>query len=345
MHYPTTRKTFFLFVILVLGAVLTWELYWRSEGYFPTIEDTPELWAANRAKVDQLGEKDVIIIGSSRALFDLQLNEWESVSGRRPLMLAIPGSTPTPVLQDLVENSDFAGTIVMGITPGLFFTPPNPEFGMWQRPSESVEQYHKGTYADKLNHLLSIPIQKAFAFLDKSDDDMSTNLDLATLINNLSEPVRVPTHPPFPQFAYCDLDRNTTMYEVVEQDTAYANMVKTVWAFYGSKSPPPDKLLEVVPVITDYVDRLVDEFESRGGKIIFARLPSSHRLREGERMALPRASFWEVLLEKTGVPGYHFEDYEELNKYECPESSHLSARDARTFTVDFAKILKKDGHL
>ena len=55
-----------------------------------------------------------------------------------------------------------------------------------------------------------------------------------------------------------------------------------------------------------------------------------------------RENYWESIVEAADVPAYHFEDYEALNQFYCPEWSHLSARDASTFTTELARILKKD---
>jgi hypothetical protein len=344
MTYPISLKTVILFFLLAIISVSAWELHWRSKGYNADVGDDKYLWSANRAKVEKLGSDDVVLIGSSRVLFDIQLDEWQKELGMRPVMLAIPGSSPTPVFQDLVENSDFIGTVIFGITPPLFFTPPSPEMEMWKRPSKYVEQYHKGTYAQKFSHYASVPLQKSFAFIHKADDDMYTNLDLKTLINSIQLEQRIPTHPPFPQFASVDEDRNVTMYDIVSQDTAYANTIKRVWQFYGGFAPPPEVLLQVAPVINGYVNDLVVKFKARGGKVIFLRCPSSDHFREAEKVSNPREHFWDALLATTNCPGYHFEDYDFLNKYVPPESSHLKTSDAKTFTTDLCRLLKKDGH-
>ena len=36
-------------------------------------------------------------------------------------MLSNDGTTPAPVFKDLVENTDYAGTILIGVSPDLFF--------------------------------------------------------------------------------------------------------------------------------------------------------------------------------------------------------------------------------
>jgi len=48
------KKSVTIAVILFIAAIGSWELYWRSEGYKPNIEDDNALWAVQRAKVNQV---------------------------------------------------------------------------------------------------------------------------------------------------------------------------------------------------------------------------------------------------------------------------------------------------
>ena len=61
-------------------------------------------------------------------------------------------------------------------------------------------------------------------------------------------------------------------------------------------------------------------------------------------MVTPRDEFWGELLEKSQLPGYHFEDYPQL-QYPCPEWSHLNAEDAYAFTTELTKLIQQDGYL
>jgi hypothetical protein len=63
------------------------------------------------------------IPGSSRALFDIDLPNWRAEAGNRPVIqLAKEGSAPRyPSGRDLLKNTDFAGTLVVSVSPGLFF--------------------------------------------------------------------------------------------------------------------------------------------------------------------------------------------------------------------------------
>ncbi|MEY2495127.1 MAG: hypothetical protein QOJ45_1619, partial [Verrucomicrobiota bacterium] len=88
-------------VVGVFVSVAAWEVYCRSIGYEPTLNDTEDLWAQTRRRVEP---ESVVLVGDSRAWFDLDLDELERGLTRRPVQLALPGSGPLPVLEDLAND-------------------------------------------------------------------------------------------------------------------------------------------------------------------------------------------------------------------------------------------------
>jgi len=85
------------------------------------------------------------------------------------------------------------------------------------------------------------------------------------------------------------------------------------------------------------------KFQARGGNLILLRCPSSGDLRAAEKRLFPRSEYWDELVVQSKAKGYHFEDYDQLNQFECPEWSHLSAPDAEIFTRELTRILISDG--
>ena len=335
------KQSLVLALALSVLSLSAWELYWRNQGRTPHLDDNKDLWSVQRAKVDQLTEKDVILTGSSRVLYDIQLDEWEQEYGLRPLQLASAGASPLPIVHDIVNNTNFKGTILVGVTPPLFFSTTFPEAEPWKRAQNRVDHFYKRTYAQRLNHYLSIPLDKNMALISASEEKWSDDIDLKTLLNNIKIGDRfVDPMPPFYQFDNMATDRNVEMTERTVTDTAFANTIKRVWEFFGKGAPPPDKESTTIFFVED-----AKRFIKRGGKIILLRCPSTGGFRFGESMGMPRAEYWDELVKKTGVPSYHFEDYDQFKNLDCPEWSHLSAKDARFFTTELVKILKKDGVL
>ena len=332
------KQSLFIALLLSIAGLGTWEIYWRTKGFYPTLDDDKDLWAVQRAKVEKATEQDVLLTGSSRILFDIQLDEWERETGRRPIQLAYVGSSPLPVFHDIVENTNFNGTVVVGVTPGLFFSTTNPKANPWEWPQSRVDHYHNRTYAQILNHKFSLPLQENLAFL--SEDQGIDGLKLKELLGKIQLGNRIPNNmPPFHEFGEIARDRNLKMKEIAVRDTAYANSIIKVWMFFAKDAPPPDKEATLNFFLKD-----LEKFKARGGQVILVRCPSSGGLREGERMRLPRNEFWDLLVQKAQVKSYHFEDYEKL-QFECPEWSHLSATDASVFTTELVKIMQKDNAL
>ena len=298
-------------------------------GYYPNLDDNKDLWAVQRTKIDKATKNDVVFIGASRVLFDIQLNEWEKETGKKPIQLASVGSTPLPIFNDIVENTEFAGTVVVGVTPPLFFSTTFLMAVPWKREQFRVDHYFKRTYAQRLNHALSIPLQQNLVLMSTSEEEWTSNIDLKTLLKNIKIGNRQPKGmPPFYQFDDITLERNTEMTQRTVNDTAFANTIKKVWRFYGSTSPPPEKDATMSFFLKD-----AKAFTERGGNLILLRCPSSGGARMGENMGFPRVDFWNDLVKQANVKAYHFEDYEQFKNLECPELSHLSVKDASTHSL------------
>ncbi len=337
------KRSFIIAVTLSLVILVSWEMYWRSHGYSPGLEDDKELWAIQRAKIENASKNDVVLLGSSRVLFDFQLNEWEQVTGNRPIQLAAAGTTPLPPFHDIVQNTDFNGTVIVGVTPGLFFSTTYPLAMFWNRVQVRINYYYNRTYAQRLNHKFSVPLQNNLAFLASDEEDWTDDLDLKTLLKRIKIGDRIgPRMPPFYRFQDIYEDRNVEMKNKMVSDTAFANTIKRVWGFYGElmQAHPPEKDATMAFFLED-----AKKFKARGGNLILIRCPSTGEVRKGESMGLPKHQFWDDLVVQAEVPNYHFEDYEQLKGFECPEWSHLSSPDARKFTTELAAIMMKDGAL
>lgn len=337
------KQSLIIAVTLSVISIAAWELYWRAQGKIPDLDDDKNLWAVQRAKVEHASSEDVVLLGSSRVLFDIQLNEWQDQTGKRPIQLASAGASPLPTFHDIVNNTDYHGTILVGVTPGLFFSTTFPEASPWRRAQTRVDYFKDRTYAQRFNHWLSLPLQKNLVLVSTSEEGFSDDIDLKSLLNTIPSENRAgtPEYPPFNTFAYIEEDRNNPMSEKTATDTAFANTIKAAWKFViTSNTNPPDKESTTNFFIAD-----AKKFMDRGGNLILLRCPSSGWLKGGEDHFLPRTEFWDYLVKASKAKAYYFEDYEQFKNLTCPEWSHLSAPDARYFTTELVKIMKADGAL
>ncbi|WP_242085189.1 hypothetical protein [Aestuariivivens sediminis] len=336
------KQSVIVALILTVIAIAAWELYWRSQELHPTLNDEKALWALARKQVETASKSDVVILGSSRAYFDIQVETWEEATGSQPIQLASTGSSPLPTFHDIVHNTNFSGTVVIGVTPGLFFSTTYPGAFPWKRAQSKVDYYQDQTYAQKLNFQLSIPLQKNLVFMSGDEEEWSDDIDLKSLLRRIHVGHRTedPGMPPFYNFGDVSIPRNMSMMPRTVTDTAFANTIIKVWHFFGKSAPPPDKTSTM-----DYFLKDLEAFKARQGTVILVRCPSSGGVRMGEHMGVPRDGFWNDLVKEAQVKSYHFEDYDQFKHLTCPEESHLSLDDANYFTSELIKIMKADNAL
>lgn len=309
-------------LLLFAVALSGWELYWRDYGVAPSYRNSDGAWAMQRRRIDQ-GEGDAtVIIGSSRVLFDIQLPVWERLAGERPIQLALEGTSPMFLLEDLADDTDFTGRLVVGVTPLLFFAD-------FSRRHAVLPYYRNESPAQRAGQRLSMWLLEPW--LAYYDPDFA----LFTVLERQPWPERpgVPNEVAVRRLSVADADRATRMWDKVERDPAYRAMARDIWSRLLQRPPPPPAAAHALrdKQIARAV-AAVGKLRARGVPVVFVRAPSAGQWLEMERKAFPRAATWDRLLAATGAPGIHFEDHPQLQGYELPEWSHLSASEAERFT-------------
>ena len=339
---PPVRWTLiagFAALLLLIGGV-GWELHCRRLGYAPTVNDSMELWAARRGAV---APDSVVIIGDSRAWFDLDLDELEKGLGKRPVQLALSGSTVFPVLKNLCEDEQFHGTIICSVLPVLYFVPAGPPL---KRSQDAVDHYLRQPLSERLDLPLAMFLEQRLAFMNMQE------LTLEEMLKGLPIPDRAavahgPKLPPY--FNAMDPERHAWMIERCVQPGPLQDLVRRTWPPLFTPPPPPPGVTQEEAMrqfgiafeqrLKDSVSA-VDRLRRRGGKIVFVRFPCSGPLKELEAKLTPRERTWDVLLQATQVPGVYFEDHAELSGFDCPEYSHLKPDDVAEFSRRLVPYLK-----
>jgi hypothetical protein len=323
-------------LIIVVVAVTGYELYLRNQGITIDYDDGAPLWSDKRAMVYEPSDKAIVFIGSSRIKYDLDQATWRSLTDVNAIQLAIEGSCPRPVLEDLANDPDFKGKLVIDITEILFFSlaPPNLETAV-----NNAKYFHERTPAQRSSFELNKLFESQLVFLNKDYFSLNARLD------QLQIPSRpgVFVMPLFPlNFSKVTFDRQSYMNDEFLNSPDEINQVKGNWVFFSKMAqmapPTPPQAYEA---IFKEVREQVNRIKSRGGDVVFVRTPSSGAYLQGENMAYPRAKFWDRLLKETKCQGIHFADYPALNHFECPELSHLSQSDSRIFTKEFYHLLRQ----
>lgn len=332
---PWARIVLGAFVLFVL-LLAAWELYWRDFGATPGYRNSDGAWAEQRRRINA-GEGDAtVLIGASRMLFDVQLDQWQQATGERPIQLALEGTTPLPVLEDLAADPDFTGRLVVGVAPDIFFS------GFAYR-GEAIGRYHKQSPSQRIGHWLSQRlVEPWFAFYD-------SDFALRTVVLRQSWPLREGEHKrtPVRKLLTQDADRNTFMWRKVEADPQYRTLARSIWAERFNGPPPPnidtpEKARKVGAEQIQRAAKAVAKLRSRGVPVVFVRPPSTGDYYAFEQKALPRPRTWDPLMKAVGVPGIHFEDYPQLQGLDQPEWSHLSHADAKRFTLALAPLVQRE---
>jgi hypothetical protein len=321
--------------LIVIAAAAAWELHVRSLGYAPTLNDTDDLWVQARRAVQP---ESLVIIGESRPLFDLDLDELEKGLGKRPVQLAIAGSCAYPMLANLADDERFHGTIICSIVPGMFFAPGGP---LLETSEKALKRYRDQTLAQRASQHLGMFLEEHVAFLKQEDLTLEQLLKRLPIRNRPNAHVP-PSFPPY--FQTVDRERRMRMTENCAQPGELQTRIQRIWLPLFTPPPPPSYVPKDVfgPNMGKAIEarfsntaKAVEKLRARGGKVVFVRFPNSGELKALEDRLNPRSRDWERLLKDTKAPGIYFEDYPELSSFTCPEWSHLSAGDS----VEFSKRL------
>ena len=326
---------------LTVAATLLWEIRCRAVGYGPTINDTPDLWAQQRRKVKP---DSIVIIGDSRPLFDLDLNELEKGLGQRPIQLSLAGSCAYPILADFAADESFRGTVICSVVPLMYFAPGG---FLLETSEKALKRARTWTLAQQSGHYLGMLLEERLAFMNPDD------LILSALLGQLPIPNRpgalVP--PPFPPyFSTIDRERRTRMFDGCAQPGPLQTRVKEGWLALCTPPPPPSYVPKEAfaegmnkAIEARFRDSVaaVKKIRDRGGKVVFVRFPVVGKLKEHEDRMTPRAGPWTRLMQETGAPNIYFEDHPELASFDCPEWSHLSGPDSVEFSKRLAPHLKR----
>jgi hypothetical protein len=320
---------------LLLAVTLTggWEYYWRSLGAVPGYLDDDALWARQRRRIDDGEGNATVLIGSSRTLFDMQLPAWERQSGRRPIQLAIVGTSPVFLLEDLANDPAFSGKLVIGIAPDIFFS------GFMYRP-DLARYVRKQSPSQRVGKILSMHlVEPWFAFYDP-------DFALFTVLRRQPLPVRADlSYQGVRKIQITEADRNTYLWSKVEKNPAYRMIVRATWAEdFNHPAPTEQEAAENQRTLDEQVSRAaaaVARLRARGIPVVFLRDPSTGDYLNYEDRDFPRKSTWDVLMQKTGAPGIYFQDYPELNQsYVLPDWSHMTRASAERYTEALYQIIE-----
>jgi len=321
-------------ILVTLALLALWEMYWRSQGAQPSYRNSEGLWAIQRRRVDD-GDADTwVFTGASRTLSDLQLGVWEGLSGKRPIQLALEGTSPLRVMEDLAADSRFTGTLLVGVSPSLFFSG-------FEFRKDVLDRYPKETPSQWSGQQISMWVEPFVAFYN-------FDFSLFTVLKRQPWPSRsgVQSRMEVRKLFNLNKDRDTRMWHKLETDDAYAAIAKQVWTdgFVPISELSEQDLERKMKTRSQQLERAIAAtraLQSRGVEVIFVRHPSEGHYAISEPMYYPRKETWDPLLKKTGALGIHWQDHPDLQGYRLPEWSHLAATEADRYTRALYQLIQR----
>jgi hypothetical protein len=325
---------------IVMFAMLTagWEFYWRAYGVSPTYRNSDGQWLVQRRRLDAGEGGATVLVGASRILFDTQLPVWEKITGKRPIQLALEGTSPVPILENLASDPNFTGRLLVDVSPDIIFT------GFAYRGTV-LPYLRDQTPAQRIGDWLSMRfLEPVLAFYDP-------DYALSTVVRRQAWPDRpgLNTRISVRRLAVHDEDRNTQMWDKVVSDADYRALARRIWAQdFGDPAnsvkakADPEKAQKAIDDAIAKATAAIATMRARGVRVLFVRPPSAGEYYAYEQRVFPRAKTWDPLLEQTHTPGIHFEDYPELQGYDLPEWSHLSPADAERYTAALVPIVERE---
>ncbi|MGL4230207.1 MAG: hypothetical protein ACRCWJ_02470 [Casimicrobium sp.] len=315
-------------ITLVAAGWYGFERYWRTRGYTPSIMDSYDLWAQQRARITRSSPPlRVALIGASRIQYGISPAAFKDEALRHgieldPSMLALSGQFPLSTLEDVSKDERFNGLAIVGIDGRGF----HRAWRDMQQPY--VDYFHREfTPAKDLHRRLLTPLQQR---LIAARSDFAAATLTARFLDGHGAPHK--------EFITFNRDRSSGTDYVRSNTAAIRNhrIAELRENYPKFKAPTPEEWLAANLDIAEWVERI----NRRGGKVVFYREPVSDEHFEMDEIRFPRAKMWDVLATKIPATFVDFQDYPEL-QFPTPDTSHIDIRNVDPHTRAFVRLLVK----
>ncbi len=312
------RKTWLVVILLFLGITISWEMTLRAYGHRPSVVDDYDLWSSVRDSIDQQDKNTVVLLGASR----IQLGFCTETFRRRfsnyhLAQLAINGRSPLATLKDLAEDESFSGTVICSVTCQSLNSKA-------LKDQQSYVDYFHNRYSlnSRLNRVLLTAVQNDVVFVNPHYRLIEIAKDVKHS-KKLPRPIYVRTFP--------DRSRKADYSSRSELQLRRKVRLKTDRQQDNIHQPTTNHSQKWLSD-TEVVEPFVNKIKSRGGEVLFLRMPTSGEQWERDELITPKNLFWDQFAKSTTAQTIHFQDVETLRNFRCPDRSHLDQRDAPKFT-------------
>lgn len=307
-----------LLTVLLLGC---WEMGWRARGFRPSVADDETAWVAARA---QVSPGSVVFLGTSRIQTALDPKIWrEEWDGQEPVELAMFAGSPIPILDDLAEDSTYRGLVVLDLVPRIVF---DATFEREIFPRQRVRAYREILESPSRWTEVRLRMLGSSRFVFR-DPVLSPRRVLESVLDG---------EVPSPPYATMRKDRFMAL-DFSRSDTSelFENLY-SIAESHGRPASPAE-----MDLILSRIEADVEKIRDRGGEVVFVLMPRCGEIRAIEDARYPRDVYWDVFIQKTAGLTLNAQDDPTLNRYDCPDGSHIDVRDTEAFTADLARAVAR----
>lgn len=314
-----------LITLATLGAM---EAGWRAVGFPASVLDSLDLWAWHRARAVDGKRPGVVLLGASRMQLDFSSERFHARFPEHDLRrLSVVGTSPQATLFDLAADEAFHGSVICSMAGDSMLASQRED------QLEQVRSYHDlSSVNTRLNAWIVANLQWRLRIFNARHS-------LLAVLKSLALERRLPR----PWYTYTLPDRSRISdYSMLDIRELRRHRMESL-AQQRRDRPPPDPatwLREAAPI-----EAAIRQIESRGGRVVLVRLPTTGEHWDADQRDYPREQYWDAFAAITSAETIHFQDVPGLRGYECPDASHLDSRDAGPFTDALLDELVRRGAL
>lgn len=306
-------------------------MYLRHKCFNLNITDTMMFWALKRQSLTSAKNiKKIVVIGKSRSQLGIDPAILESeFRNINVTHLAIDGTSSLYVLKDLADDPKFSGIVLFSMTVGDLRQEAILDAKPW------VDFYHSKfdsffcDMSEKINTLIQVRLQSLFVLLSSEFNFKAITYKF------LSQKDIKPL--------YCNMQPNrfrpAYYHDRLSPDELREHIrirIDIARASASTANIDRESFLQSITTLALYSRKL----QEKGGKLIIVRMPSTGEHWAIDEKIFPKKDYWDRISKMTNIPTVHFLDYPSLNRFDCPDTSHIDARDSTEFTRNLSKIIK-----
>ena len=283
------------------------------------VEANRESWILARMSVQP---RSTVLLGTSRMQTAVDPAIWAATAGGPPpVMLAVAGEGPLPMLTDLAHQSSFRGHVIAEMMPAHTFdtsvmTPARSSLSRYL----AAYQEARTSPAKRWEAVLrtKVPSHLAFRRIE--------------LLPGRLVPVLIGREPPLKRHFVLREDHYRSMHfrdDHVAPDGPAARDNVEIRGLVRRAHPLTAAALDSL------VGRIKDDvtaIQRRGGSVTFVLFQACGTRKDIENRLFPKSLYWNRLLGIPGVRTFDSDDYPQIGNLPCYDGSHVDVGDAPMIT-------------